>query len=71
MCYSLLFPFALFNTQQAVPTCGDIDIGRRGAQPWYCDPAKGLAQNPNAAMFPNPSDAVSTEPICLKFQVQH
>jgi hypothetical protein len=49
---------ALIHTQQPVPTCGDYDLSHRGAQSWFCNPANGLAQNANATVYPNPSDAV-------------
>jgi hypothetical protein len=50
---------------QAVPTCGDTQPGIAGAQSHYCNPALGLAQNPNAQTYPNPSDSVS----CAQFEV--
>ncbi|WIA11320.1 hypothetical protein OEZ85_011443 [Tetradesmus obliquus] len=45
-----------------VPTCGDWNLQQRNAQPWICDLARGLAQNPNATMYPNPSDAMAPPP---------
>ncbi|WIA11284.1 hypothetical protein OEZ85_011408 [Tetradesmus obliquus] len=48
---------------RAVPTCGDTQPSTPGADPWYCDPNMGLAQNPNAAGFPNPSNAVCCVPL--------
>eukprot|EP00883_Tetradesmus_obliquus_P000942 jgi/Sobl393_1/11010/SZX66814.1 len=48
---------------RAVPTCGETQPSTPGADPWYCDPNMGLAQNPNAAGFPNPSNAVCCVPL--------
>jgi hypothetical protein len=52
------------HATQPVPTCGDTQPSTSGAQSWYCDPAKGLAQNPNAATYPNPSDLVGIAVRC-------
>ncbi|WIA42096.1 hypothetical protein OEZ86_009371 [Tetradesmus obliquus] len=40
---------------KAVATCRDIYPEEKGAQWFYCNPANGVAQNPNAAGYPNPS----------------
>ncbi|KAF6261690.1 hypothetical protein COO60DRAFT_1459047, partial [Scenedesmus sp. NREL 46B-D3] len=58
---------------KAVPTCSDTEPATPGVQSWYCDPARGLAQNPNAAAYPNPSDSVCcvplTRPTCGDFDI--
>jgi hypothetical protein len=58
---ALTSPALLLRTQP-VATCGDTQPATPGAQPWFCDPAMGLAQNPNAASYPNPSNAVRLHP---------
>lgn len=59
---SALTPPALLLRTQPVATCGDTQPATPGAQPWFCDPAMGLAHNPNAASYPNPSNAVRLHP---------
>jgi hypothetical protein len=58
ICCTLLLLLLL----QAVPTCGDTQPKVRGSQWFYCNPANGVAQNPNAPGYPNPSQDVR---ICL------